>query len=246
MTGSALRDLAREPFRFLRAALVVPVPRDHRESDAAFHRRRRVALATLLVGAAVLGFSLRTPPGAPAFYVGTVVLALVWTVGAALSGPLHLGRAHTRTGDSGARPVVQSVVLGLAAVGVFMLGSVVVARVPVLAGPVDSVLDYARAGSVPVVVVITTMNGLAEELYFRGALFAAVGSRHAVAVTTVLYALATVVTGNLMLVFSAAVLGLLTGLQRRVTGGVLGPMITHVIWSTGMLLLLPPTLEILR
>ncbi len=242
----AWRDLLHEPVRFLRAALVNPVPRDHRESDAAFRRRRRVALATLLVGAGVLGFSLRTPPGDPAFYVGTIVLAFVWTVGAVLSGPLHLGRAHTRAGHSRARPVVQSAVLGVAAVLVFLAGSVVVARVPVLSGRVDAVLDYARAGPLAVVWLITVGNGLAEELYFRGALFAAVGSRHAVAVTTVLYALATVATGNVMLVFSAAVLGLLTGLQRRVTGGVLGPMVTHAIWSTGMLLLLTPTLEMLR
>ena len=57
--------------------------------------------------------------------------------------------------------------------------------------------------------------------------------------STVLYALATVATGNVMLVFAAVVLGLLVGLQRRVTGGVLGPMIIHVIWSMSMLFLLP-------
>ncbi|WP_307785203.1 hypothetical protein [Janibacter melonis] len=34
------------------------------------------------------------------------------------------------------------------------------------------------------------------------------------------------------------------GLQRRVTGGVLGPIITHLTWSLGMLFLLPPTLDL--
>jgi hypothetical protein len=43
-----------------------------------------------------------------------------------------------------------------------------------------------------------------------------------------------------MLVFAAAVLGVLVGMQRRVSGGVLAPMLTHVTWSTGMLLVLPP------
>ena len=42
-----------------------------------------------------------------------------------------------------------------------------------------------------------------------------------------------------MLVFAAVVLGLLVGLQRRVTGGVLGPMLVHVTWSLSMLFLLP-------
>lgn len=243
MTPGTVRHLVGEPARFVRAAFVDPVPRDHTESDTAFRRRRRVAALTLLGGATLLGFSLRTQPGDPAFYVGTVLLALTWTVGALLSGPLHLGRAHTRAGDSRARPVVQPIIVGVAAVLVFLVGALVVARVPPLRGPVESVLGYSQAGSLPLVVAITVANGLAEELYFRGALFAAVGRRHAVVVTAALYALATLATANLMLVFAAAVLGLITGLQRRVTGGILAPMITHVIWSTGMLLLLPPVLE---
>lgn len=241
-----VRDLVREPVRFLRAAFVDPVPRDHTESDSAFRHRRRVAAITLVVGAGLLGLSLRIPPGDPLFFVGTSLLAATWTIGALLSGPLHLGRAHTRAGHSRARPIIQPLVVGAALAGVFLAGAVVVARVPALRGPVDSVLDHARVGPLPLVVVITLANGLAEELYFRGALFAAVGRRHAVLVTTLLYAAATVATLNLMLVFAAAVLGLLTGLQRRVTGGVLAPMITHTMWSLGMLLLLPPVLESLR
>ena len=89
----------------------------------------------------------------------------------------------------------------------------------------------------------TAVNGVAEELYFRGALYAAVGRHHAVLVTTVVYALTTVGTGIPLLVLAAAALGLLTALQRRVTGGVLGPVITHLTWSLGMLFLLPPVLE---
>ena len=58
-----------------------------------------------------------------------------------------------------------------------------------------------------------------------------------------LYALTTVAGGNIMLVFAALVLGLLVGLQRRVTGGVLAPMVTHCTWSLGMLLVLPTLLE---
>ena len=54
------------------------------------------------------------------------------------------------------------------------------------------------------------------------------------------YALTTVAYGNVMLVFAAVVLGVVVGLQRRVNGGVLAPMITRVTWSMGMLLLAPP------
>ena len=39
-----------------------------------------------------------------------------------------------------------------------------------------------------------------------------------------------------------AIVGLVVGLQRRVTGGILGPIITHLTWSQGMLFLLPHVL----
>ena len=224
--------------RFAHAALVRKVPRDHLETAAAFRRRRTVVALTLVVGAALLGVSLSLEPGDDRFYVLTVLLALTWMVGTVLAGPVHLGWAHTRTPTRRTRPIVQPVALGLLMVGIFSLGALVVARIPFLAEQTIEVLDHARFASLPVVALITLVNGLAEELYFRGALFAAL-ERHQVLWSTVLYSLATVATGNPMLVFAAALLGLIVGLQRRVTGGVLGPMLIHVIWSMSMLFLLP-------
>ena len=104
---------------------------------------------------------------------------------------------------------------------------------------VDEVLDHAREGAGPLTVVVTALNGVAEELFFRGALYAAVPGRHQVLVTTAVYTLATVATGNVMLAFAALVLGVVVGLQRRASGGILGPAITHVTWSVSMLLVLP-------
>jgi membrane protease YdiL (CAAX protease family) len=43
-----------------------------------------------------------------------------------------------------------------------------------------------------------------------------------------------------MLVFAALTLGVVFGLQRRASGGILAPMITHVTWSMIMLFALPP------
>jgi membrane protease YdiL (CAAX protease family) len=228
---------------FVRAALVDPVPRDHAEPDWAFRRRRVVAVVTLLVGAVVLAWALRIEPGNPLFYVGTLALAAVWTVGALVSGPLHLGRGHTRDGDGQSRAVVQSLALGLLLLLLFLAGAVVVAQVPVLRDPVQQLLDHAEYGSLAVVALITAVNGIAEELYFRGALYAGVGRRHAVAVTTVVYALVTATSGIPLLVLAAAVVGLVVGLQRRVTGGILGPTVTHLTWSLGMLFLLPTVLD---
>ena len=229
---------------FAHAALINPVPRDHSEPDSAFRRRRIVAGITLILGAAVLAFSLRLQPGDPRFYASTIVLAAIWGGGAFASGQLHLGRAHTREGGTD-RPYVQAFILGFGLLALFLVGALVVARIPALRGPVDGLLDHARVGSLPFVIAITAINGVAEELYFRGALYAAVGRRHAVAITTVAYTIATFATGNPMLAFAAALLGLIVGLQRRVTGGILGPIITHLVWSLGMLLLLPPLFNLL-
>jgi hypothetical protein len=140
------------------------------------------------------------------------------------------------------RPVLQPIAIGLAAVAVFTVGALVVAQIPPLSASVDEVLDHARYGSLPVIALITLVNGLSEELFFRGALYAAI-REHPVLVSTVIYTLITVATGNVMLVFAAAVLGILVGLQRRVSGGVLAPMLTHTTWSMGMLFILPPLME---
>ena len=77
-------------------------------------------------------------------------------------------------------------------------------------------------------------------MFFRGGLFAAIGRRRPVLISTLVYAVATVATANPMLVFAALVLGCLLGLQRRASGGVLGPILTHITWSSAMLFLLPP------
>lgn len=230
---------------FLRAALVTPVSRPAAEPRRVRRRRVVVAGATYLVGALALAFALRIPPGDPRFYPATIALAAAWVVGALASGPLHLGSGRTRTGGR-SRPVVQSLALGVFVLAVFLVGALVVARTPLLRAPVGVLLDHARFGSLPVVLAITALNGVAEELYFRGALYAAVPPAHAVALTTLLYTLTTMGSGVPLLVLAAAVIGLLTGLQRRVTGGVLGPMVTHVTWSCGMLLLLPPVLQLTR
>ena len=58
--------------------------------------------------------------------------------------------------------------------------------------------------------------------------------RHPVARTTALYAVATVPTRNPVLVLAAAAMGTLWALQRRATGGVQAPALTHLTWSALM------------
>ena len=67
---------------------------------------------------------------------------------------------------------------------------------------------------------------------------------HPVGVTTVLYALSAVGSGIWLLVLAAAALGLVTALQRRGGSGVAAAVITHLTWSVGMLVLLPPVFDL--
>ena len=116
------------------------VPRDQRDSDAAFRRRQLVAAVVVLVGAGVLGWSLRLEPGGSTFYVAAIVLAGVWAAGAFLSGRLHLGR-RARGAEVFVRPILAPILLGLLLVGVFVLGALVVREIDPLAAYVSSVLE---------------------------------------------------------------------------------------------------------
>lgn len=212
------------------------VPRDHRQTPEALRRRQLVTIGFVLLGAVVLGISIRIEPGSVWFYPATLGLAAVWTVGAFASGPLHLGRISYR--DAHVRPIVTPIVIGLAIAGIFVVGGLVVRQIDFLERQVSSVLDFADQGSLPILVVITAVNGVAEELFFRGAAYAAI-TRHPVLWTTIAYFVATLATGNVMLSFAALLLGAVVGLQRRASGGILAPILTHCTWSLSMLIVLP-------
>jgi membrane protease YdiL (CAAX protease family) len=221
----------------VRRTLWEQVPRDHRESDHELRRRQWVTGTVVVAGALVLAVSLRIEPGSGWFYPATLALAAVWTVGAFASGPLHLGRT-LRGSDPGPRPVVVPVAYAALLAAAFVVGALVVRQVPWLDDQVRHVLDHADQGSVPLLALITAVNGVAEELFFRGALYAAT-PRYPVVVTTAAYVLAVLASGNVMLAFAAVLLGVLVGLERRATGGIQAPIITHVLWSVTMLVALP-------
>jgi hypothetical protein len=204
----------------------------------------------VVIGGLVLALSLRVPPGDPLFYLGTVATAVVWVAGAMLSGSagslraLWLGSAPPSAGRrSGSSQALGALLLGLLLVAVFVVAGLAVGQVPVLARPVRHLLDHADGAWLPLVAVLTAVNGVAEELFFRGALYAGVRRRDPVLVTTVVYVVVTAASGIPLLVLAAAVIGVVTARQRRATGALLAPAVTHVTWSLGMLLLLPPLLD---
>jgi membrane protease YdiL (CAAX protease family) len=199
---------------------------------------------TLAIASFLMAWTLRINPGDPAIYASTLALGTTWVVGALMSGRLYLGSANTRRGDRVSRAVIQSLLLGLLLVGIFLTAAVIVGAFPTLRDPLLGLMVHARMGMLPLLVGLLFLNAVAAELFFRGGLYAATGGQHAVLITTFVFALSTVSTGMPALVVGAAVLGLVVGLQRRVTGGVLAPIITHLTWLTGMVLLLPSALTV--
>ncbi|KQY57672.1 abortive infection protein [Nocardioides sp. Root151] len=201
-------------------------------------RRRRVVGGTLVVGSALLGRSLSTKPGSREFYVETLSLAGVWTAGGLLSGPLHLGWIEGQDTRL-RRPLVTPVATGAGAFCLFYAATLVSRRIPLLDRAVSRVLLFAEEGQEGLVLATTLANGLAEEVFFRGALYSASNS-HPVIVSTAVYSVVTASTRNPALVLAAGVMGALFGLQRRATGGLQASALTHVAWSALMVRFLPP------
>lgn len=200
-------------------------------------RRRLVIIAFGVIGVAGLAWGLRTDPGSGAFYISTLALSVVWFVGGLLSGPVPLGwEVHD---GQRRRPILSAIIAGAALAAVFVVGALVVRHIPALSDRIERVLDYASEGSWPIVLLLTLANGIAEEVFFRGAVQPALPERTRLPVSVLIYAAMTMATGNLMLGFAAVLLGAVVGLQRRATGGVLAPVVTHVTWSVLMLVALP-------
>jgi membrane protease YdiL (CAAX protease family) len=211
-------------------------PRD--EPRSMVIRRRVVVGVVLVLGAVLLGISLNQKPGDSAFYWLTLGLAAVWAIGARLSGPLHLGHLRFRTRSR--RPVLTGTFIGLLVGGAFIVGGLVARQIPPVRDYIVQVLEFANYGPLLLVVFITVVNGVAEEMFFRGALYSALGSFQPVLISTLVYVVAVSAAGNPMLGFAGLILGYVCAYERRMTGGVLAPMLTHFFWGLVMVLALPP------
>jgi uncharacterized protein len=200
---------------------------------------RRWVGAAGLGAAALLRSSFAAKAGSRRFYLLTTGLAGAWAAGAAAAAPVQWRAESLR--DNPAATARALVVVPVATGAVTFAAFYAVARAArrnrVLCRAITSVLSYADAGSTPLVVLIASGSGVAEELYFRGALWS--GPRP-LRDTTLAYAASTAVTGNAALVLAGLVTSVIFGWQRAVSGGVIAPAVTHVTWSVLMLRYLPP------
>ena len=215
------------------------VPSARAEPETAGARRRLIVTATGIAGAGLLGISLSTKAGSPQFYILTMGLAGTWAAGALSSGPLPLNITKDRDG-TWRRPVVIPVLTGAGAFGLFYGAAQLARHIPPLNRAIGSVLHYADDGSTPLVVATASANAVAEELFFRGALWSLVAESHPVVKTTLAYTATTAATRNPALVLAGTATSVLFGLQRRISGGILAPALSHLTWSLLMLRYLPP------
>ncbi|SDW47899.1 hypothetical protein SAMN05421504_101699 [Amycolatopsis xylanica] len=190
--------------------------------------KRGLLAGVTVTGALLLGKSLASKPASPQFYGLTGAVAATWLAGASAAGPIPRGQ----------RGILAPAVTGAGAFAVFYGGALVARRIPVLRRAIAGVLSYAHRGSTASVVLTTLANGAAEEIFFRGALYSAAGA-HPVRTSTAIYVLTTTATRNPALVLASAVMGTLFGVQRRRSGGVQAPLVTHVVWSSLMLAFMP-------
>ena len=218
--------------------IVTHVTLPYHEPNNVVLRRRVVVGVVLVVGAAVLGYMHTLPHSDPVFYWMALVLAVIWGAGALIAGPMHLGMVRFR--GRGERPVFTGTGIGLALGAVFLLGGLAVRAIPPLADQVTGILQFTTEASWRIVVLIALLNAVTEEMFFRAALYTAFGRHQPIIWSTLLYVLAVLVTGNLMLAFAALVLGTVCAIERRATGGVLASVLTHLVWGLTMVLALPP------
>ena len=198
-------------------------------------RRRATASITLVIGTGLLATTFRLPHGSGWFTPLTLLLATTWVIGALLSGPIP---ART-TGRSPWHTLAAAASIGLLAFGAFVAAHALGQRLPLVSGALDRVLNTADARSIELVLSIALVNAVAEELFFRGALYATFEPWRPALASTIGYAAATATTANVALIVAAVAMGTVLSLERTSTSGVLAPIITHLTWSTLMLLALP-------
>ena len=205
------------------------------DRPAARHRRRVVTAATIVIGTALLAATLRVPHGSVWFTVLGLLVAATWTVGSFVSGPIPFQPDR----DIAWRMFSAPVVGGVAAFVAFLAAYPVAGHLPLVGPAVDGVLATADAGPTALVLFVALVNGAGEEVFFRGALHTALEPYRPAIATTMVYVAVTAATGNVALVIAAAVMGAVFSLERLSTRGVLAPMVTHLTWSTLMVLALP-------
>lgn len=201
--------------------------------------RNWLFLLPCALGALGLFSSRRAGDGTAGFYIATVLTAAVYA-----AAWWVWGDRRSFAGPGKARELAAGAAAGALLAAVFVAGAVVVSRIPALAGPAAELLDTPDKGGYAPTLLVLVINGIGEELVYRDAVPRQLAARGQTLVragvwSTVIYCLVTAVMGVPLLIFAAAVLGAVVYAEAARTGRLYGPIATHLVWSVGMLFVLP-------
>ncbi|MGO2861686.1 MAG: CPBP family glutamic-type intramembrane protease [Brevibacterium sp.] len=134
---------------------------------------------------------------------------------------------------------------GLALLGVFIAGALLIYQLPALTHPVQGLLENARGGALLPSLLVTAVNGVAEELHFRRTIPSTItGSPwKKIVISLVTYMAVSSMLGVPLLVLAALVVGAVAHWLVHRGYGLLAPIVMHLTWSLGMALLLPVILQ---
>ena len=200
--------------------------------------RWALLLLTFVLGSAALGITLNLEPGHAAFVPGTLAMATIWALGARACGPL-----------TGSAPKAGPARRCWAPRPVRWRWDCACSSARPWPGwrpwPSPSRRCWPTAVPPPCPSSWPSPRSTASPRRRTSAAPCTrpCRARSAWLVSAAIYALATLPAGIALLTAGAAFLGGITGLLRRVSGGLLAPTTAHLIWSVGMLLLLPTVMD---
>ena len=194
---------------------------------------------TELGASALLRLSFSAKEGSKHFYLLSTGLAGTLATGALGAGPVRWygGDWRARPAEAARDAVGIPALVGAVTFAGFYGAARVVRRHPALRRAIASVFRYADRGSTPLVVLIAVSGGVAEEMFYRGALW---DGPRPLQSTTLAYVTSTAAAGNPALMLAGLVTSVIFGWQRAASGGVLAPAVAHVTWSALMLRHIPP------
>jgi membrane protease YdiL (CAAX protease family) len=193
-------------------------------------------LLPAVLGAAGLFASAVSERGGAVFYLGTFFTAVVYLVTwLAFGSRRRASRAPRRAGTSCGAPCWEwgsSPSSSWRARGPRRRGALRAGGRPA---------GQRRRGILWLTVLTTAVNGVGEELFFRDVAVRRLpwAQRPSRIAAVVLYMLVTASMGVPLLVFAALVIGVATQYEAKRTGALLSPIALHLVWTLGMLLVLP-------
>ncbi len=205
-----------------------------------FGSRRTAVLATATI-AWLTGFAVLSRTGSwITFAVAGAVIAIAAIAAGAV--PAALLRPSVRT-------IAAGIAGGLCMVGLTHAGyALVTPRMPAAAAASTELFALLRVSGFAVTLraVLIVLIATCEEIMFRGTMPAArdpgkIDRRDLLIVTAfaLLYAAATVTLGSPLLVLVAFLCGMAWGIMRIASASLVVPIIAHVVWDLGVLVVWP-------